>query len=219
MSKAINNLKNALSNAGDYVEELEAELEELDEYNSIFDNTEEARDCKDYHDEMSDIFDDTYDAEQAKAIADACEWQGWDDSSEVEEAAAELERYRELGDIDEVIEAVQNSDGGVRVADLEKQIEELKAENAKLYAQVQDAIRLEDQRCAAIYALNGITLEQHEIDKVAAEEQAYEMGLNDGLLVKADMGKSVPLDIIIAPEDTLGEQGAVDLDSIGNDED
>jgi FtsZ-binding cell division protein ZapB len=205
MSNAINNLKGALSTAGEYIEELEVELEELDEYNSIFDDSSEARDCKDYHEEMSDIFDDTYDAEQAKALSEACEWQGWDDTADVEEAGGELQRYHELGDIDEVTEAVQNSDGGVRVADLEKQVEELKAENAKLYAEVVSAVRLEDQRCAAIYALGGITLEQHEIDTVAGEEKAYECGLNDGLLVKADLGKSVPLDIIIAPEESDNE--------------
>lgn len=211
MSKAISNLKNALSNAGDYVEELEAELEELEEYNYLFDDVNEARDIKDYHDEMSDIFEDTYDAEQAKAIAEACEWQGWDDVSDVEDAAGELEQYRNLGDFDEVQEAVHNSDGGTRVADLEKELAEAKATIKKL-------IELEDMRVRAIRELRGTTLEQAEIDQRAAEEQAYEMGLNDGLLVKADMGKSVPLDIIIAPEDTLGEQGAVDLDSIGNDE-
>lgn len=211
MSKAISNLKGALSTAGEYIEELEAELEELEEYNYLFDDVNEARDIKDYHDEMSDIFEDTYDAEQAKAIAEACEWQGWDDVSEVEDAAGELEQYRNLGDFDEVQEAVHNSDGGTRVADLEKELAEAKATIKKL-------IELEDMRVRAIRELRGTTLEQAEIDQRAAEEQAYEMGLNDGLLVKADMGKSVPLDIIIAPEDTLGEQGAVDLDSIGNDE-
>jgi hypothetical protein len=205
MSKAISDLKNALSNAGDYVDELDVELGELDEYNSIFDDTDEARDCKDYHEEMSAIFDDTYEAERAKDLAESAEYAGWDDPSDIDAAAEELQQYRELGDIDEVTEAVQNSDGGVRVADLEKQIEELKAENAKLYAEVVSAVRLEDQRCAAIYALGGITLEQHEIDTVAGEEKAYECGLNDGLLVKADLGKSVPLDIIIAPEEDGNE--------------
>jgi FtsZ-binding cell division protein ZapB len=206
MSKALDNLKNTLTDAGDYVDQLEVELEELDEYNDLFnDDINEARDIKDYHESMSDIFDDTYEAEQSKAISEACEWLGWDDTADVEEAGEQLSQYLLLGDIDEVREAVENSDGGVRVADLERKIEELKAENAKLYAEVVSAVRLEDQRCAAIYALGGITLEQHEIDTVAGEEKAYECGLNDGLLVKADLGKSVPLDIIIAPEESDNE--------------
>lgn len=213
MSKAIDNLKGALSTAGDYIDELEAELEELEEYQSIFDDLDHARDCKDYHDEMSDLFDDTYDAEQAKAIAEACEWQGWDDVSDVEDAAGELEQYRNLGDFDEVQEAVHNSDGGTRVADLEKELADAKATIQKL-------IELEDMRVRAIRELRGITLEQHEIDKTSGEEQAYEVGLNDGLILRKqiDHPAGVPLDIIIAPEDKLGEQGAVDLDSIGNDE-
>jgi hypothetical protein len=205
MSKALNDLKGALSNAGDYIDALEVELEELDQYTDLFDDIHEARDIKDYYEELSNIFDDAYDAERAKDLAESAGYAGWDDPSDIDTAAEELQQYHELGDIDEVTEAVQNSDGGVRVADLEKQVEELKAENAKLHAEVVSAVRLEDMRCAAIYALGGITLEQHEIDTVAGEEKAYECGLNDGLLVKADLGKSVPLDIIIAPEENDNE--------------
>lgn len=206
MSKALNDLKGALSNAGDYIDALEVELEDLDQYNDLFDDVYEARDCKDYCEEMRDLFDDVYDAQRAKDFLEAAEYAGLDDA-DLENVAYELEEYQKLGDIDEVREAVESSDGGVRVADLEKQVEELKAQNEKLYAEVQNAIKLEDQRCAAIYALGGITLEQHEIDKTAGEEQAYEVGLNDGLIIRKqiDHPAGVPLDIIIAPEEDGNE--------------
>ena len=196
MSKALNDLKGALSNAGDYIEALEVELEDLDEYNNLFDDVNEARDIKDYYDELSNIFDDTYDAEQAKALAEACEWQGWDDVADVEEAAGELQQYRDLGDFDEVQEAVHNSDGGTRVADLEKKL-------ADAEATIQKLIGLEDMRVRAIRELRGITLEQHEIDKTGGEEKAYECGLNDGLILSKDRHgeQGIPLDIIIAPEE------------------
>ena len=207
MSDAYRNVEDILETLNDTIREkhndilseIESDLEELDEYRNLFDDADEARDCKDYRDELSDIFDDAYDAQQAKYLADACEWQGWDDPSEIEEAAGELERYRDLGDFEDVQEAVHNS-GSERIAELEKQVEMLEA-------QVNRGIELENQRIEAITVLGGIDKTQADIDLRAGTEIAYESGLSDGLLVQGEIAKSgVDLD--------FGEQGAVDPDSL-----
>lgn len=216
MSDALRNVSDYLQNIEEYVStkardilsELEDDLNELDTFRELFNDEYEARDAKDYYEEMSDIFDDVYDAQVAKDFIEAAGYAGLDDE-DLEAIASELEEYRSLGDPAEVREIVASSDGGVRVADLERELERVKAENANLYEQTQAAIKLEDQRCAAIYALGGTTLEQAEIDQRAAEEQAYEMGLNDGLIVRKEMSLGESAESVWL---TGGEQGIVDPD-------
>lgn len=192
MSKALDNLKNAVSNAGDYIDALEVELEDLDQYTDLFDDVDEARDIKDYYDEMSGLFNDTYDAESAKALAEACEWQGWDDVADVEEAAGELQQYRELGDFDDVQEAVHNSGTEDELTRLRDRIVELEAQAAR-------GVALEDQRIAALTVLGGKDQVQVDIDLIASAERAYENGLSDGILAQAVV---------------TGEQGIVDPETL-----
>ncbi len=91
---------------------------------------------------------------------------------------------------------MHNSDGGV-------ELENLKAELEKAEATIQKLIKLEDMRVRAIRELNGTTVEQAEIDQRAAEEKAYECGLNDGLIVRKEIADgAVDVDLT---EDTDGD--------------
>ncbi len=204
MSDALYNLRDQLRTGAEAIEEahrnaiseVEEALDRLDEYENLFDDVYDARDAKDYHEEMSDIFDDVYDAQQAKDFSETCGYLGLDEGYEVEELVEELDKYRELGDYEEVRDAVHNSDGGV-------ELENLKAELEKAEATIQKLIKLEDMRVRAIRELNGTTVEQAEIDQRAAEEKAYECGLNDGLIVRKEIADgAVDVDLT---EDTDGD--------------
>lgn len=191
MSRALDNLKNAVSNAGDYIDALEVELEDLDQYTDLFDDVHEARDIKDYYEELSNIFDDAYDAERAKDVSEAAGYAGWDDPSDIDEAAEELDQYRRLGSIDELREV--NKD---ELTLLRDRIVELEAQAAR-------GVALEDQRIAALTVLGGKDQVQADIDQIASAERAYENGLSDGILAQAVVS---------------GEQGVVDPETLTDDE-
>jgi hypothetical protein len=213
MSKTLTNVRDILTTLDDDIQskhaqvyrEIEEALEDLDTYNEIFDDEYEARDCKDYYEEMSDIFDDTYEAQRAKDFIEAAEYAGLDDE-DLESIAAELEEYRELGTAEDLRDLREGGDTKA----LEAEIERLEGVIVKLKEQAQRGVELEDQRVRAIAELGGKTFEQAEIDQRAAEEQAYEMGLNDGLIVRKQLnnpGGEVDFE--------LGEQGIVDTGALG----
>jgi hypothetical protein len=181
----LHDIKQYVSEKGnDIVSEIDSALDELETYRDLFDDEYDARDCKDYMEEMKDIFEDTYEAQKAYDFLSSAEYAGLDDE-DLEAVASELEMYRALGDIDEVREAVESSDGGVRVADLEKELaearEKLEAfENSRLVAlNVLDGVPVEQVN----ETVEGVKLEAAQ-ELVVREQQAYDAGIMDAEMRK-----------------------------------
>jgi hypothetical protein len=194
-------MSDIITNVQDYIHDMKEAVAEKGN-----DIVSEIETLVEEHEGYSDLFDDVFDARDCKDIAEAAGQYSLYSGGELEEALDELEQWQSLGDYDEVSEIVTNSDGGVRVADL---TEELRLANEKLAL-------ANEQRLIALNVLDGIAKEKHnELTRLlqedhieqqrAAESGAYEAGLNDGILVRQDMGTTVPLDIIIAPEEDDNE--------------
>jgi len=205
MSNTLTEVRDTLNTLEDTIQQkhnelcdtLDEDLNELDEYRKIFDDTYEARDCKDYFDDVINIFASVSEAEEAEEFYQAAAVAGMDDvydaskayefyqsalnacleDEDLEEIAEELSKYRDLGDLGPL-------------QDLEAEVFNLKV---KIEA-------LEAQRVRALAELGGKSITQAEAEQRFYVDEAYDKGLTDGILAIKEL-KLEQVDFDLTEED------------------